>query len=192
MAKVVHSSFVESIHGRSGNLIYRHVYGSTRVGPRHNHRKNRERGAAEAATNDRFSRAVARAKAASPEMCARYLERARQLKKPAFGIRVADYLTPPTIESLNLAGYSGCPGEPILVRATDDFEVKDVHVRLRLPDGATLEEGFARRLAEGSDAFLYRTQAAPAAGTEVTIEVTARDWPRNKTVKQAAFVCPRR
>src|SRR6185503_7193995 len=76
---------------------------------------------------------------ATPEMKFRYRERAAQLNKPYMAVQVADYMNAPEITAVFLAGYTGQPGEPILIHAHDDFEVKSLTVVIRLANGEVLE-----------------------------------------------------
>ena len=190
MAKVTPNPALEGIHGSVGRLVFRKFYGKTVVSFNAHERHERKPTLAEEPQIDRFRHATLRAKDASPEMCARYRERAKLLNKPAYAVRTADYMHPPVIESVILAGYTGRPGEVILVRAKDDFEVKDVTVTLRLPGGEILESGTAQPTSGDAELFLYRTTAAPSRGSEVTVTVVARDWPNNEATRSVPWVIP--
>lgn len=191
MAKVSLNRALTELYGGFDGTMFRRIYGKIVVSPKPD-RSRHTPSPKEAAQIERFRRAALRAKGATPEMRLRYQERARAENKPAYAIRVRDYIHPPVIESINLAGYSGLPGDCILVRAHDDFEVRDVTVTIRLPNGAVVESGRAQRSADDGELFYYATTSAPATGSEVIVEAAATDWPGNRTTRQIAWMTSRR
>lgn len=187
MARIHYHTAIKAIRGRIGGLVCRQWQGGTYVTVRPTSGR-RVRGAAEAATNDRFKEAVAAARHAPPEMIARYDERARQEGRSRFSIRTRDYLVPPRISAVFAGCYAGRVGDPVLVIARDDFEVKEVRVTLRRGDGTVVESGLAARVP--GDVFRYDASTAVPAGTALQVEVTACDWPGNTAAWQGEWVTP--
>lgn len=185
MARVKFNRAIEDIRGSLDGWTFRRMFGHSRVSPKPDSLP-RARGAAEAATNDRFRKAVQAARSAPPEMVVRYDERARKENKSRFSIRTRDYMVPPKITVVCLNCYAGRPGEPIFVIARDDFEVKDVSVMIRQRDGVVVEAGKATL--GKADVFRYDATASVSAGTELKIEITATDWPGNVTRWQGDLV----
>ena len=93
-------------------------------------------------TRDRFKLASIWAKTTleDPAMLAAYAAKATD-GKTAYVLAVTDFLKPPRISEISVAGYSGHPGDVIRVAAFDDFMVVDVKVKIRDAAGTLLEEG---------------------------------------------------
>jgi hypothetical protein len=98
----------------------------------------------------------------------------------AFVLAVADFLHAPSVDEIDLTGYTGRPGGTIVVRASDDFEVVQVSLVIRAGDGTLVEQGPATL---ESGAWRYTTTVAAPVGAPVVVEVTACDRPGNKTVE---------
>lgn len=93
-----------------------------------------------------------------------------------YNVAVADLLNAPDIESIDLSGYTGDPGNLIKITATDDFEVVAVTVKIENADGSLVEEGSA--VNNGAEWIYTATVSNPdLAGDKIT--VTASDAPAN-------------
>src|SRR5690606_18901039 len=92
----------------------------------------------------------------------------------AFILTVADFFDAPSIDEVDVSAYTATAGDPIVIRASDDFEVTRVEVSLTDTDGTVLEEGEA-----ASDGFrwTYTAQTDMAAEATVRIAVRALDRP---------------
>ena len=101
-----------------------------------------------------------------------YRVAARVRETSAFGLAVRDYRLAPVIEELGLADYKGRVGDPIVVRARDDFEVVGVEIEVKNPAGTVLEEGAATNV-EGK--WTYAAQTAAPPNTVLTIVARATD-----------------
>ncbi|GAA4363212.1 hypothetical protein GCM10023185_31750 [Hymenobacter saemangeumensis] len=93
---------------------------------------------------------------------------------------VRDTLNAPNIHDVDFSAYRGRIGDVLTIRATDDFAIARVHVRIQNTDGTLVEEGNATAQPDG---FTYRYTATAAnaslAGDKIT--VTAFDNPGNTT-----------
>jgi hypothetical protein len=171
MAKIELDPAFTSFRGGLGNFVYRKtsdgIIASQRV------ENTAAPTAAQLAVRQRFSGAAAYAKSmlADPVEGPRYLAAAAAKGMRPVAFAVADFLTPPAVQAVAAAGYHGAVGDVIIVRATDDFEVRGVTVALRDAANAVLEQG-AAVLADGRWHY-----TAIAAGTAVTIEAVATDRP---------------
>jgi uncharacterized protein YjbJ (UPF0337 family) len=76
----------------------------------------------------------------------------------AYNVAIADFFNAPKIESINLSGYAGKVGESIIVKATDDFQVKQVTVAIYNEDGSIVEKGEAQ-LDASNTYWVYVTTA---------------------------------
>lgn len=105
----------------------------------------------------------------------------------AYTVAMKDCLTPPKIMGIFLEGYNGAVGDIISIRATDDFMVTTVKLRILKADDTLIEQGTASLDEFGIDWIYVATVANnPLAGTKV--EVTARDIPGNETVEVATII----
>lgn len=98
---------------------------------------------------------------------------------------VRDFMSPPTVNAIDLQAFTGQAGQLIRIFATDDTGVVRVHVQLRhVTSNALLEEGDAE-LTVLADEWIYSTQSAIATGTPVLVEATATDRPGHEGAAQA-------
>lgn len=171
-------------HGMSGMigdmLVFRQVGGKTIVA-----KAPKESGkpptAAQKAVQDRFQQAIIYGKSvmADPDLKESYAQQAGP-GQSAYNIAVADFYNAPDIEEVDLSGYTGAVGSLIRVKATDDFGIGTVMVRIENADGSLLEEGLALRQPNG---FWYHYPAMVANTSKVgdKIIITASDGAGNKT-----------
>jgi hypothetical protein len=100
-----------------------------------------ERTPAELATQERFSRSIAYAKAAmaNPELRAAYVAAGHRVNRKAFRFAQSDWFRAPVIEKIDPGDYNGQAGGIIRIHATDDFGVLQVAVVIQDLDGNALE-----------------------------------------------------
>jgi hypothetical protein len=143
----------------------------------------------EVANQQGFTSAVAYAKkvwAEDPDLQARYNAAAAVQGRQGFHLAKADYLKPPVVREIDLAEYTGCPGEIIRIEAVDNFEVKSVQVKIRNLDESPIEHGQAER---EKDRWIYEARSAVPAGKTVVIEITATDYAGRTGARQADHAC---
>ncbi|MCC2546507.1 hypothetical protein LJY25_08635 [Hymenobacter sp. BT175] len=104
----------------------------------------------------------------------------------SYVVAVADYLSAPSIRNVDFSAYRGQPGDRIVIQATDDFAVTEVHVRIQNPDGTLVEEGAASADADGFT-FRYTTTASNPSLAGDKILVTAADRPGNRTLEESTL-----
>jgi len=181
MAKVQLNPVMEKMSGKIGDLVFKRFQDEVVVA-RKPDRTNVVLTPAQAAHNERFRQATVYAKASLADPVARavYEAAAKEKGKPVFALAVGDYLNAPSVDFVDLAGYTGKVGEKIVIRASDDIGVASVDVVIRSTN-ATLEQG-AATFEQGS--WRYTTQAAVdlTAGS-IAIDVTATDRPGNRVTK---------
>ncbi|WDF48385.1 hypothetical protein PQ459_07865 [Chryseobacterium sp. KACC 21268] len=131
----------------------------------------------------KFQRAVLYAKAVlnDPEQKELYeAESDRSIGVSTYNVAVADLLNAPKIEKIDLSEYAGQRGDVIKITVTDDFQVKEVTVRIENEDGSLVEEGSA--LDSGFEWLYTATKAnSDLSGDKITIKAT--DNPANLTEK---------
>jgi hypothetical protein len=95
--------------------------------------------------------------------------------QPVFSLAVADFFNAPSVDEVDLSGYGGAPGDPIIIVAEDDFQVVDVEVALTNAEGQPIESGAALETPPESGRWIYTATAAVPTGTTVRIAVNASD-----------------
>ena len=187
--KVKLNPMFEEARGALGELVFRHRDGLTFAGRKPNF--TAEPTAQQAAHRERFKQAAGFGKSVMADSSLRALYQAMAESKDmsAFTAAVADFLSLPSIDSVGLADYHGSAGDPIHIVARDAFGVVSVQVSILDVAGTTLESGAAVETAPGSGLWTYTGQTSVAAGSYLTIQVTAADRPggvasttRNKSI----------
>ncbi|MDR2908000.1 MAG: hypothetical protein LBU91_08445 [Bacteroidales bacterium] len=184
MAKSNNNVLTHGLSGKIGDLIvFSQRNGRTVVSavPRKSDKEETEK---QKETRRRFQKAVLYASVARHED--NYLNAAERKDKSAYNVAVADFLTAPNIEKVDLSGYSGQEGDRILITVTDDFAVKAVTVRITNSDGTLAEDGPAEPTEVGYEwVFTARRENDNLAGDR--IEIFASDEPGNTSILEQDF-----
>ena len=67
-----------------------------------------------------------------------YEDAAKAKGQPLFSLTVADFFNAPSVDEVDLAGYSGQAGDPIVIHASDDFAVSALNVALTDAEGSPI------------------------------------------------------
>jgi hypothetical protein len=185
MAKMKFNGFVDTIRGKVGGLVVRKGRRGKYTLSNMPDFSEQTPSEAQAAQRKVFARAVEYGKLvmADPEKFAFYEGLAEQKDMPAFALCVGDYLTPPTMDDLDLSVYQGKVGDSILITTHDDVGVVKVNVELTGMDGTRIEKGQAVDLGLGT--WAYVATMPVASGTDIFIEAEAFDRPGGRTVSSA-------
>jgi hypothetical protein len=134
-----------------------------------------------------FREAVAYSKAIFDHPVRRvpYAEDAKARNKEVFATIMADFLKAPVIQDLEIGGYHGKVGDPIVVKTRPGLAIALVHVVLRRADGTPIEEGDA---AVEYGQFRYVGAEVVPAGTAVVAEVTVTDNDNLELTRKVPFV----
>jgi len=119
---------------------------------------------------------------AKPDVDALYAARVTDKVKSAFLVAVTDYLTAPTVESIDASQYNGAIGDAITAKVVDDFMVTKVTVIITDPTGKILEQGQATQDPDMEFLWSYAATVANSAVAGTTVSVTGQDRARNQTV----------
>ena len=170
-------------HGLTGKidvLVFR-TRGKKTIVSRAPHKSNKPPTNAQKAVTEKFQRGVIYGKAVAndPAQKAAYQD-AAQDGQTFYNVAIADYFNAPDIEEINVSGYTGAVGSKIVVKATDDFEVTKVHIKIENGDGTLVEEGDAVADIAGLT-WVYTATVANASLAGDKITVTAFDNPGNET-----------
>lgn len=114
---------------------------------------------------------------ADQSMAQAYAARLRK-RQNVYCRAVEDFMSSPAVKNINTDNYQGAGGDPIVVRAIDDFRVVSVRVEIYAPNGTLLEKGNAQQTINGLDWTYAATQSnSTLAGSK--IKAIATDVPGN-------------
>lgn len=178
MAKVKLNPVLEQVRGQVGDLVFKRS-GEDVIIARKPDFSDRQLTEAQIAAQERFRQAALYGKLvmADPDTRKLYEDAARAKHQPMFSLTIADFFNAPSVDEVDLTGYNGQVGNPIVVLAHDDFEVCAVHVALSDAEGNSIESGEAIEEPVKSGRWVYTATTAVAAGTQVRILITAKDRP---------------
>jgi hypothetical protein len=180
MAKVKDNIMVKGFSGTIGRqLTFRQIGGETFV-------SKYQKAPAVAATEKKlavqikFGMATAYARAAikNPEVKAMYQAVAKGGQR-AFNIAMMDALQAPVVESIQADNYHGHAGDPIIIRASDDFKVAVVLVSIYNQAGELVEEGNAIMRENEDVDWLYSVSHENPGYAGSKIIVITNDLPGN-------------
>jgi voltage-gated potassium channel Kch len=168
---------LEAIQGKVGDLVFKRYEGHE-IMTKMPDRTGIVPTANQLAQMEKFRLATVYGKSVLADAVSRAIYEDAAAKKgvPVFAVTVADFLNPPLIDEINLAGYAGKIGDKIVVRASDDLEVSGVSVVIREQGGAVLEQG-AAVVNPGAGSWTYTATTDLAQGQAVSLEVSATDRP---------------
>jgi hypothetical protein len=128
----------------------------------------------------KFGKATAYAREAvkNPELKAMYQAVIKGGQR-AFNIAMMDALQSPVIESIQAENYLGRLGDPVIVRATDDFKVAGVTVSVYNQAGELVEEGNALPQEKDGIHWLYNIKRENPLYSGSKITAVAADLPGN-------------
>ena len=178
MAKVKLNPLLEQIRGQVGDLVFRR-YGDEVVISRKPDMSDVELSEAQLAQRERFNQAAlyGRIVLADPETKALYEDAAKEKGHPIFSLMVADFLRAPSVDEIDISGYTGAVGDEIYIYASDDFDVQAVEVALSDAAGNPIEGGPATESPPDTGRWLYAASQSVDPGTTVRFLVTATDRP---------------
>jgi hypothetical protein len=179
MAKVKDNVLVKGFSGTIGrSLTFRQIGGETFVS-KYQRAPTTVTSEKAVAARTKFGRATAYARIAvkNPELKAMYQAVVKGGQR-AFNIAMIDALQAPVVESIQADSYHGRMGDPVIVRATDDFKVASVVVFIYNQTGDLVEQGNAVNQENNMD-WLYITTRVNSVLTDSRLTAIATDLPGN-------------
>lgn len=144
---------------------------------------------AQLANQDRFRKGVKYGKAANkdPERHEFYRKR-KKIHQSAYNAAVSDYLLKPKVESVDVGGYAGIPGNMIGIRAWDKYKVEMVIVMIINTLGQVIEKGPAvARPFSGGREWDYKATVENIDYKESKVVVRVTDLPGNVVQSSVVF-----
>ena len=181
MAQIRNNSLVKGISGALGKtVVFKNWQGKVIVA--NMPAKRRSLSAKQKASVQRFKAAgrYADSQMANDEAKAEYSKGTRPNKNAPYRVALSDYLNAPVVHYIKAPGYSGTPGDLISIKATDDFKVMTVHVRITNSAGTVLEQGEAVQNQRRPHMWKYRTTVVNPKVKGTVIKATAYDKPKNQ------------
>ena len=183
MTKISNNPLLKGASGMFGDVIvYRQVKGGIIMA-------NKPKGSGSATANqlavrEKFKKAAnyAKRQMAIPASKADYETKLSEKLNSGYAVAVKDFLSAPTIDQIDLSGYSGEVGDKILIQASDDFRVESVFVTILSAADAVIESGAAIENENGE--WEYTATIANAGAATSTFQVQAKDKPGNLTVAE--------
>jgi len=188
MGLIYQNPFGGEWEGRFGEMVFAKYKPGIKIGRRLPERTKPPR-EGELANQAAFRQSVIWAKAVwnhDLELKAKYNAAAQLKHGRGFELAKADYLRRPVVEDVDVTAYTGKPGETVLIRAVDVFELKSVAVKVQDLAGTLLEGGAA---VWDSGRWVYTSKTEIAAGQTVTLEIGATDYPGHTTTRKVDHVC---
>ncbi len=186
MSKIQNNPLLKGASGMLGNVVvYREIRGKVVMSNRPRKRSGPVTPEQEA-FRSKFLRAVqyARKQLESPATKAEYEAGITGSKFSAYIVALTDYLKAPVVNEVDISRYKGAVGDPILIRATDDFKVILVQVSVIGPDGALLERGEAVLQPDTFDDWRFAATVVNPSLAGTKIVVTAHDKAGNVTTAE--------
>jgi hypothetical protein len=171
VAKVRLNVLISGASGRIGNdlALKQTRDGQTILCRKPTFSEHRVFSAAQKAHQARFQAAAAYAKSAAKREPI-YAELAKKSRHTAYNVALADFMRPPEILEVDLAGYAGQAGGVVRVRAHDDVLVKEVQVKIVDAHQQVVEQGAA----SGEANKLWWVYVATANCSTANVMVVAR------------------
>lgn len=179
----------KGIRGSIGKeLVFREWGGKLIVSKRPRARPEKPK-PAQAATQEKFRMASKYAKAIkdnADQSLAQAYDAARRPRQTMYSRALEDFMVSPVVQNINTQSYKGAVADKLVIRAVDDFRVKEVRVEIYTANGSLLETGNAVQNRNGIDWTYTTTQANnELAGTR--IKVVAIDVPDNEGVLEVTI-----
>ncbi|ULQ52148.1 hypothetical protein [Flavihumibacter fluvii] len=131
--------------------------------------------------NQKPKRCLLYARAAARDPVTRkYYKALAKRRQTAFNAAFIDAYYPPRIIGVVLDYFSGRMGDPIIIRATDCFKVKEVQFEIYSSGGSLIEKGICCRQKNQKD-FIYTVQKELFRLPGLRLKAIAIDIPMNKT-----------
>jgi hypothetical protein len=122
-----------------------------------------------------------------PQRRLAFVDLAKAKGVPLYTVVLAEFLKNPVIREVQLGGYHGNVGEPVVVFHRSDLAIVEVRLVVRRSDsGLVIEEGVAALAPDGGWRYVA-TQAVPA-GTELSLTLTVTDEDEIKVTRTVPLV----
>jgi hypothetical protein len=173
---------MKGTRGMFGNqVVFKIRKGKQFVSAPPNFNENRKPTPNQRAAQERFKRASEYAtEAIQDESTKKAYQKVAGKRQTAQNMAFRDAYNPPEIFSIISQGYTGVPGNIIVVHAVDDFKVTRVNVSIYSSNNVLIETGEASTNKHGM-LWVYSTSVANENVAGCVIKVSAYDVPENES-----------
>jgi hypothetical protein len=109
--------------------------------------------------------------------------------RSALNVAVSDFKNAPRVHYIKTEKYTGSIGDKIRIKATDDFGVVRVKVKIESAEGKLIEKGEAVRYSRKPVMWIYTATVSNPSPVGTIVEATALDRPQNETTLRAVVGC---
>ena len=177
MAKVRKNIILQGVSGKfAGQIVFRHLRDGRTILAGVPDFSKRVLSDAQKAHHAKVKAASAYAKVASKTHPI-YAQLAEGTTKNAYNMAMRDFFHAPVIDEVDLSGYNGLAGNPIIVRAHDDFKVTRLLVTVSDLSGEEIESGEAVETPPNGGRWVYTAISSLVQGSTVRIAVIVNDQP---------------
>jgi hypothetical protein len=173
MAKFRMNKMVDSATGKVGNMVFRQV-GRRTLYTQAPEREHVVTTVGQRAQRDRFKRAVSYARNCilDPVLKEAYEKRTGGKEfLTGFNVAVTDYLHAPKIDSVDLSGYTGQPGENLIAKVFETAKVVSAKVTIVLADDTLVEKGDANLIDSFNWQYVTTQVNSMLAGSKITFTI---------------------
>jgi hypothetical protein len=182
MAKITLNEGLSKISGRMGKWVYRQQNGRTVIAAHRPAEDDPSKKQLSRRDHFRLAQFYASEVLADPLRREHYRQLGRERKCPPNALLISNYLTPPTVDLIDLADVAAAKDAVIRIVASDAIEVVSVAVTIRQGDGTTFASGEAEK---EHGIWLYRLETAVPAGL-LSVEVVAKNRAGTKGTGKAS------
>jgi hypothetical protein len=176
MAKVKFNRFIDSVHGKHGNVVFKVIRGESYATKRAHSKKPPTENQLEWRRFFRRASEFAKTVKTDSELLAFYAPLAKKAERRIREIIMSDAFESPVIKSFDLSRFTGKAGSQLTLVATDNYGVVSVEVSLSGRD-RFWEKGQA---VQKRGVWRYEVRATPPAGP-IEVRIVASDRALNRT-----------
>lgn len=182
---IENNPLLKGVRGSIGNTIYIRRIGnkSAMCNMPESRKGNSEKQEAQI-NRFRWAQKYAKQVLTGPGMKELYSRGIDDRRPSAYHAAASDYLNAPVIHHVKLKEYNGAVGDVLRIKATDDFQVTEVHVKISAADGKLIEEGQAEKYSRKPFMWVYKTTVAHPDPEGMVIVITAKDRPGNRAIQR--------
>lgn len=181
MANINNNILVRGAKGKVGDQLLLRTRGKKTTLEKIPVQKNRPPTPKQNEKRDRFTYAslYAQGAMASKELKKKYDKKTSEGVN-AYNIAFRDFLIAPVVKKINVSEYTGEPGSRIIIKATDDFRVIAVEVKIFNAEKVLIEQGNAVLDPMNRKHWIYTSGKYNSVLPGSSIVATAFDIPKNK------------
>jgi hypothetical protein len=186
MANITNNLVVQGARGKVGNqLVYRKRGDKTILAKMPEQKPGRKATGKQSEKRDQlvYASLYAQGVMVSDKLRKKYEKKATETLT-WHNLACRDFLVAPVVKKVNIKEYTGEPGSRIVIKATDDFRVISVKVKILNADRVLVEEGDAFLDPLNRNYWIYTARQSNNVLLGTKVIATAFDIPNNKGIME--------